>query len=142
MGAGPAAERGVAAVEFSLLAAPVVLVMLLVAQMALLLYQRNVVLTAVAEAARVAATAGRGPADGRVAACRLLAATIGDRCTSLRLSVAEEGPFVVARADGTLPSAVAGLGLTVRLTARVHDEDDLATAPPEAVPPAEREVAR
>lgn len=142
MSGGHAAERGMAAVEFSLLAAPVVLVMLLVAQMALLLYQRNVVLTAVAEAARVAATAGRGPADGRAAACRLLATTIGDRCTTLRLSVVEEGPFVVARAGGTLPSAISGLGLRVHLTARMHDEDDLAHAPPADAPPAEQEAAR
>lgn len=125
-GRGP--EQGSAAVEFSLLAVPVVLVALLVAQLALLLYQRNVVMTALAEGVRVAAAAGRGVSEGRAAACGLLEATIGDRCAALRVTVAESGDLVVARADGTLPAAVSGLGLRVRMTAQMHDEDDLLRA--------------
>jgi hypothetical protein len=118
-----AAERGSAAAEFALLATPAVVVVLLVAQLALLLYQRQVVMTAAAEGARVAAAAGRGPADGRAAACRLLEATLGDRCDRFRVTVVSDGRRVVARADGTLRAVVSGLGMRVRLTASMHDED-------------------
>jgi hypothetical protein len=118
------AERGSAAAEFALLATPAVVVVLLVAQLALLLYQRQVVMTAVAEGARVAAAAGRGPADGRAAACRLLEAALSDRCDTFRVTVAEDGRLVVARAEGTLQAVVSGLGMHMRLTARMHDEED------------------
>jgi hypothetical protein len=113
-------------VEFTLISVIALVLTLALIQLALFLWQRNVVMTALSEGARVAATAGRGPEDGRVAACTLMTETVGDRCATVSVRGAEEAGIVVMAADGTLPSFVPGMpDLPVHLRARMHNEEDL-----------------
>jgi Flp pilus assembly protein TadG len=120
-------ERGSAVVEFALVAAIAVSVTLGVVQFALFLYERNVVMGAVAEGARVAASYGRGVADGERVAGTLVRQAVGDRvAATVRIEGAAAGDLVVFRAAGELPSFVPGLpGLPVRLTVAMHEEERL-----------------
>jgi TadE-like protein len=112
--------------EFSLVAVLALTVTLALVQLAVFLYQRNAVMTALSDGARLAATAGREPADGRRAACLLLDQTIGDRCGRIRVTVDERDGLVVLSGSGTLPGYLPMVpDLPVRLTARMHDEEDL-----------------
>jgi hypothetical protein len=114
-------------VEFVLVSALAVTLALGVAQLALFLYERNVLLGSLAEGTRLAATEGRSLAEGRRAAAELVRVTAGAR-VARAVSVAgeERGGLVVLRAEGTLPSFLPGLpGLPVRLTARMHEEESL-----------------
>jgi hypothetical protein len=125
--AGRAAEAGSAVVEFSLVAPLAILIALAVAQFALFLYERNVVMGSLSEGARMAATAGRTVADGQRAAGNLLRQTLGRRIAAdVPVQGAVDGGLVVLRADATLPSLVPGLpGLRIHLTAAMHKEEDL-----------------
>jgi Flp pilus assembly protein TadG len=129
--AGPAAcsssERGSAVVEFALVAVVAVSLTLAVVQFALFLYERNVVLGAVAEGARVAAAYGRGVADGERVAGTLVRQAVGERvAAAVRIEGAVAGDQVVFRAAGELPSFVPGVpGLPVRMTVAMHEEERL-----------------
>jgi Flp pilus assembly protein TadG len=120
-------ERGSAVVEFALVAAVAVSLTLGVVQFALFLYERNVVMGAVAEGARVAASYGRGVADGERVAGTLVRQAVGDRvAATVRIEGATAGDLVVFRAAGELPSFVPGLpGLPVRMSAAMHEEERL-----------------
>jgi Flp pilus assembly protein TadG len=120
-------ERGSAVVEFALVAAIAVSLTLAVVQFALFLYERNVVMGAVAEGARVAATYGRGVDDGERVAGTLVRQAVGERvAATVRIDGAAAGDLVVFRAAGELPSFVPGLpGLPVRMTAAMHEEERL-----------------
>lgn len=104
------------------------MVALAVAQFALFLYERNVVMGSLSEGTRVAATSGRSIADGQRAAGKLLREALGRRiAASVPVRGAVESGLVVLRADATLPSFVPGLpGLHVHMTAAMHKEEDLA----------------
>ena len=120
-------EDGSAVVEFALVAPLAIMVALAVAQFALFLYERNVVMGSLSEGARVAATSGRTIADGQRAANNLLQEALGGRIAA-RVPVrgAMENGLVVLRADATLPSFVPALpGLEVHMTAAMHKEEDL-----------------
>jgi hypothetical protein len=114
-------------VEFALVAPLAIMVGLAVAQFALLLYVRNVVMGSLSEGARVAATSGRTIADGQRAAGNLLREALGGRiAATVPVRGAVEGGLVVLRTDATLPSFVPGLpGLDVHITAAMHKEEDL-----------------
>jgi Flp pilus assembly protein TadG len=120
-------ERGSAVVEFALVAAIAVSLTLAVVQFALYLYERNVVMGAVAEGARVAASYGRGVDDGERVAGTLVRRAVGDRvAATVRIEGAAAGDLVVLRAVGELPSFVPGLpGLPVRMSAAMHEEERL-----------------
>jgi Flp pilus assembly protein TadG len=120
-------ERGSAVVEFALVAAIAVSLTLAVVQLALFLYERNVVMGAVAEGARVAATHGRGVDDGERVAGTLIRQAVGERgAATVRIDGVAAGDLVVFRAAGELPSFVPGLpGLPVRMTAAMHEEERL-----------------
>jgi Flp pilus assembly protein TadG len=128
-GAAPSwrSERGSAVVEFALVAAIAVSLTLAVVQFALFLYERNVVMGAVAEGARVAATYGRDVDDGERVAGMLVRQAVGARvAATVRIDGAAAGDLVVFRAAGELPSFVPGLpGLPVRMTAAMHEEERL-----------------
>jgi hypothetical protein len=114
-------------VEFALVAPLAIVVALAVAQFALFLYERNVVMGSLSEGARVAAASGRTIADGERATGRLLREALGGRIATRVLvrGVVESG-LVRLRADATLPSFVPGVpGLEVHMTAVMHKEEDL-----------------
>lgn len=113
-------------VEFALLGGVAVMTALAVVQLAVFLFQRNVVVTAVAEGARVGASLGRGPAAGRSAACELITQVLGERCDDLRVTASGRGGSIVVSADGTLAPLVPGLpALRVRHVAAMQDEEAL-----------------
>ena len=114
-------------VEFALVAPLAIMVGLAVAQFALFLYERNVVMGSLSEGARVAATSGRTVADGQRAAGKLLREALDGRtAAAVPVRGAVQGGLVVLRVDATLPSLAPGLpGLDVHMTASMHKEEDL-----------------
>jgi hypothetical protein len=124
--AADAPDAGASVAEFALVAVLALTITLALLQLAVFLYQRNVVMTALSDGARLAATAGREPADGRQAACTLLDQAIGDRCERIQVTVDEHDGLIVLSGSGTLPGYLPMVpDLPVRLTARMHDEEDL-----------------
>lgn len=121
------AERGSAVVEFALVAPLAIVVLLVVAQFALFLYERNLVMGSLAEGVRAAAATGRSISDGQLAAAKLLRESLGGRLArTVELRGAIEDGRTVLRADATLPAFVPGMpGLRVHMTAAMHKEGDL-----------------
>jgi hypothetical protein len=107
-----------------------IVVTLAVAQFALFLYERNVVMGSLSEGARVAASTGRSISDGQLAAAKLLRESLGARvATAVVVRGAVEDGLAVLRTDATIPSFVPGLpGLSIHMTASMHREDDLGIA--------------
>jgi TadE-like protein len=130
-------ERGSAVVEFVLVAAVAVTLTLAVAQFALFLYERNVLMGALAEGARVGAASGRDAGSGERAAATLVRQAVGGRVAgTVRIQGVADGDLVVLRAVGELPSFVPGVpGLPVRMTASMHQEERLCTGGCPARPP-------
>jgi Flp pilus assembly protein TadG len=124
---GRAAEHGAAVVEFVLVSVVALALAMGVAQLGLFLWERNALMGSVSEGARVAATEGRGVADGRRVATELLRRSAGTRVAgAVPIEGTEAGGVVTLRAQGTLPSFVPGVpGLPVRITAQMHDEESL-----------------
>jgi Flp pilus assembly protein TadG len=120
-------EGGSAVVEFALVAPLAILTALAVAQFALFLYERNVVMGSMSEGVRVAASTGRSISDGQLAAAKLLRESLGGRIArTVLIRGAVENGLAVLRTDATLPSLVPGMpGLEVHMTAAMHKEDDL-----------------
>jgi Flp pilus assembly protein TadG len=123
--AAPAAERGSAVVEFVLVSAVAVALVMSLAQLGLFLWERNALMGSLSEGVRVAATEGRSVADGRRVATELLRRSVGGRVAdAVPIDGTETAGVVVLRAEGTLPSFVPGVpGLPVRMTARMHQEE-------------------
>ena len=99
-------ERGSAVVEFALVAVIAVSLTLAVVQLGLFLYERNVVMGAVAEGARVAATYERGVDDGERMAGTLVRQAVGERvAATVRIDGAAAGDLVaVSYTHLTLPT--------------------------------------
>ena len=131
---GPGGENGSAVVEFALVAPLAVAIALAVAQFALFLFERNVVMGSLSEGARVAASSGRTLTDGERTARRLMDESLGGRlAVAVGVRGEVEGGIVALRAEGTLPSIVPGApGLRVRLGATMHKEEELAGLDPES----------
>ncbi len=117
-------------VEFALVTPLAVAVALAVAQFALFLYERNVVMGSLSEGARVAAAEGRTVAEGERSARELVRQSLGGRvAAAVPVHGAMEGGLVVLRAEGVLPSFVPLVpGLDVRMTASMHKEERLGQA--------------
>jgi Flp pilus assembly protein TadG len=127
------AADGSAVVEFALVSVIALTVALALIQLALFMWQRNVVMTALSDGARVAATSGRDAAEGREAACALLEQTLGDGCARVSVTAVAQDGVVVVTGRGELPSFVPIVpDIPLRLVARMHDEDDLFAPPPAA----------
>lgn len=107
-----------------------ILVALAVAQFALFLYERNVVMGSLSEGTRVAAVSGRTVGDGQRAAGNLLREALGRRIAAdVPVQGAVENGLVVLRVDAALPSFVPGLpGLQLHMSAAMHKEEDLGAA--------------
>jgi Flp pilus assembly protein TadG len=114
-------------VEFALVSAVALTLALAAAQLALFLWERNVVMGSLSEGVRVAATEGRTVAEGRRVATELLRRSAGGRAArAVQVSGRQDDGVVVFRAQGNLPSLVPGMpGLAVRMTARMHKEESL-----------------
>jgi Flp pilus assembly protein TadG len=112
-------------VEFALLMPLALLVALAVAQLALFLYERNVVMGSLSEGARVAAAEGRTVADGERAAGVLLRQSLGGRLAAgVALHGSVEDGLVVMRAEGVLPSLLPVVpGLDLSMAASMHKEE-------------------
>jgi Flp pilus assembly protein TadG len=124
---GRATEGGAAVVEFVLVTVVAVVLALSLAQLGLFLWERNALMGSLSEGARVAAAEGRTVADGRRLAIELLRRSAGGRVAgAVPIQGVETGGVVVLSAEGTLPSFVPGVpGLSVRMTARMHEEGAL-----------------
>jgi Flp pilus assembly protein TadG len=112
-------------VEFALLMPLALLVALAVAQLALFLYERNVVMGALSEGARMAAVEGRTVADGERAAGALLRQSLGGRLAAgVPVQGSVESGLVVMRAEAVLPSLMPVVpGLEVSMAASMHKEE-------------------
>jgi hypothetical protein len=107
---GQRREAGSAVVEFVLVTVVAVGVVLAVAQLGLLLWERNALMGSLSEGARVAAAEGGTVGEGRRVAVELWRVSVGGRVArAVAVEGAEAGGVVVLRAEGTLPSFVPGV---------------------------------
>jgi TadE-like protein len=120
-------ERGSAVVEFVLVSVIAVTIAMAVVQLALDLYQRNVLMGSLSEGARVAAAQDRTVTDGRRRAELLVRETAGTRlAAAVPITASQRGDLVVLRAEGSLPSFLPGFpGVPIRMTASMHKEESL-----------------
>jgi Flp pilus assembly protein TadG len=103
-------EAGSAVVEFVLVTVVAVGVVLAVAQLGLLLWERNALMGSLSEGARVAAAEGRTVGEGRRVAVELWRVSVGGRvAAAVAVEGAEVRGVVVLRAEETLPSLVPGV---------------------------------
>jgi Flp pilus assembly protein TadG len=123
-------DRGSAAVDFVLVALPLLTLLLAVLQVAAYLHLRAVVVASAAEGARQAAVADRSTRDGGPLAERVLARGVPARAAAgIRCVAAEEaGPagavLVAVRCRGAVPAVLALTGpvLPVEVTAHALKE--------------------
>ena len=123
-------DRGSAAVDFVLVALPLLALLLGVLQLAAYLHVRDVVVASAAEAARRAAAADRSTGDGGPLAEQVLARGVSARTAAgIRCAAGEEvgaGQVVVVavRCRGAVPALLALTGpvLPVDVTAHVLKE--------------------
>jgi Flp pilus assembly protein TadG len=117
-------ERGTSVVEFlgvTLLISAAVLVLV---QMAIWVWSRNVVVNAADEGARIAAELGRPLGDGEQRTRSVLRDGLGSAGTRFVVHAVQDGDAVVVVATGSAPSLVPFLpSFTIRADARVLDED-------------------
>jgi hypothetical protein len=117
-------ERGATVVEFlgvSVLVAAAVMVLL---QMAVWVWCRNVTVNAADEGARTAAELGRPLADGEARTRSVLHDGLGGSAAAFAVRAAQDGDAVVIEASGAAPRIVPFLPFfTVHAEARALDED-------------------
>jgi hypothetical protein len=120
-------EQGTAVVEFVLVGTMALALALSLAQVALYLYQRNVLLGSLSEGARVAAAQGRTPAEGQQRAATLIREAAGSGAARLQVTGSERGDLVVVQAQGELRPVFLPLFPTVPvdMTASMHKEERL-----------------
>jgi Flp pilus assembly protein TadG len=123
----PTAEDGNAVVEFALVGMIVLLLTLSVAQVAVYLWQRNVLMGSLSEGARVGAAQGRTPAEGQQRAATLIREAGGRGVAGLQITSSEQGDLVVVQAQGELRPVLLPLFPTVpvQMTASMHKEESL-----------------
>lgn len=117
-------QRGATVVEFlgaTLLVAVAIMVLL---QMALWLWCRNVTVNAADEGARTAAELGRPLADGEARTRSVLRDGLGGSSRRFVVRAEQDGDAVVVVATGQAPKVVPFLpSFTVRAVGRAYDED-------------------
>ena len=117
-------ERGTTVVEFlgvTLLVGAAVMVLL---QMAVWVWCRNVTVNAADEGARTAAELGRPLADGAARTRSVLHDGLGGTAAAFAVRAAQDGDAVVVEASGVAPRILPFLpSFTVRAEARALDED-------------------
>jgi hypothetical protein len=117
-------ERGTTVVEFLGVTLLVAMALLVLLQMALWVWCRNVTVNAADEGARTAAEIGRPLADGEARTRSVLHDGLGGAAARFAVQAAQEGDAVVVVASGVAPKVVPFLpSFTVRAEARAFDED-------------------
>jgi Flp pilus assembly protein TadG len=117
-------DRGATVVEFLGVALLVAAALMVLLQMALWVWARNVAVNAADEGARTAAEQGRPLIDGEARTVSVLHDGLGESARRFEVHVVQSGDAVVVVATGVAPKIVPFLpSFTVRAEARAFDED-------------------
>ena len=123
-----AGERGATMVEFLGVMLLTVAALMVVIQMSLWLWARNVTMNAADEGARTAAEMGRPLTDGEMRTRSVLHDGLGGTANRFRISSAQDGDTVVVHAVGVAPRVVPFLpAFEISVEARAFDEDEALT---------------
>ena len=117
-------ERGATVVEFLGVMLLIVAGLMVVIQMSVWIWTRNVTMNAADEGARTAAEAGRPIGDGAARTRSVLHDGLGGVAASFRIEAGQDRDTVVVRANGVAPRIVPFLPeFAVSAEARAFDED-------------------
>lgn len=117
-------EDGTTIVEFLAVALITVAAMMVLIQMAVWLWARNVAVNAADEGARTAAEMGRSLGDGEARARSVLHDGLGGSANRFQIAVAQDRDAVVVRADDVAPRIVPFLpAFDISAEASAFDED-------------------
>ena len=117
-------EDGTTIVEFLAVALITVAAMMVVIQMVVWLWARNVAVNAADEGARTAVELGRPLVDGEARARSVLHDGLGGGANRFRIAVAQDGDAVVVRAESVAPRIVLFLPVfDISAEASAFDED-------------------
>ena len=118
-------ERGATVVEFLGVMLLIVAGLMVVIQMAVWIWTRNVTINAADEGARAAAEAGRPLGDGATRTRSVLHDGLGGAAASFQIEAGQDRDTVVVRANGVAPRIVPFLPeFAVSAEARAFDEDE------------------
>jgi hypothetical protein len=125
IGRTASSERGATVVEFLGVMVLIVFALMVLIQMAVWLWARNVAVTAADEGARAAAEVGRPLIDGEARTRSVLRDGLGGTAAAFRVDARQDGAAVVVRAEGTAPRIVPFLpGFDIAAEAHAFDEDE------------------
>lgn len=117
-------ESGATVVEFLGVLIVVALALMVLVQLSVWLWARDVVVNAVDEGARLAAESGRPVGEGAARARSVLRDGLGGTAGRFDVAAAQDGDTVVVRARGVVPSFVPFLPpFTIGSEGRALDED-------------------
>ena len=118
-------ERGATVVEFLGVMLLIVAGLLVVIQMSVWIWARNITMNAADEGARTAAEIGRPLGDGEARTRSVLHDGLGGAAASFTIAAGQDGDTVVVRANGVAPRIVPFLpAFSVSSEARAFDEDE------------------
>ena len=118
-------ERGATVVEFLGVMLLIVAGLMVVIQMSVWIWTRNVTMNAADEGARAAAEAGRPLGDGATRTRSVLHDGLGGAAASFQIEAGQDRDTVVVRANGVAPRIVPFLPeLALSAEARAFDEDE------------------
>ena len=118
-------ERGATVVEFLGVLLLIVAGLMVVIQMSVWIWARNITMNAADEGARTAAEAGRPLGDGATRTRSVLHDGLGGAAASFQVATGQDGDTVVVRASGVAPRIVPFLpAFAVSAVARAFDEDE------------------
>ena len=117
-------EHGATIVEFLGVMLLTVAALMVLIQMSLWLWARNVTVNAADEGARTAAEMGRPLSDGEMKTRSVLHDGLGGTANRFRVAAAQDGDTVVVHAVGIAPQVVPFLpAFEISVDARAFDED-------------------
>lgn len=118
-------EQGATVVEFLGVMLLIVAGLMVVIQMSVWIWARNVTMNAADEGARTAAEAGRALGDGAARTRLVLHDGLGGVAAGFQVATGQDGDTVVVRANGVAPRIVPFLpAFAVSAEARAFDEDE------------------
>ena len=118
-------EVGTTVVEFLGVMVLIVAGLMVVIQMSVWIWARNITMNAADEGARTAAEAGRPLADGAARTRSVLHDGLGGAAGAFQIATGQDGDTVVVRASGVAPRIVPFLpAFVVSSEARAFDEDE------------------
>ncbi len=118
-------EWGATVVEFLGVMVLIVAGLLVVIQMSVWIWARNITMNAADEGARAAAEAGRPIGDGAARTRSVLHDGLGGAAAGFQVATGQDGDTIVVRASGVAPRIVPFLpAFGVSAEARAFDEDE------------------